>query len=161
MVAFLLPIASQHGCKLVGAEVAGIDGKVDEVARKRHAHAQARFPIFDQAVERRRGIHLAGFAQLAQAGEDKVGHRFLIAHGDARFTCSKVAFHQRLRLALGACVAQWRRARGALFVLVVGRHGPAKREPARPVCGLGADGHVLAVLVQEKRKRAFHGAPSR
>ena len=161
MVALLLPVASQHGSKLVGAKVAGVDGEVDEVARKRHAHAQARLAVFDQAVERRRGIHLAGVTQLAQAGEDKVGNRFLVAHGDARLTCSEIPFHQRLGLAFGAHVAQRRGTRGALAVLVLGGHGPAQREPAQPVCGLGADGHVLTVLVQEKRQRACHGAPSR
>ena len=161
MVALLLPVASQHGSKLVGAKIAGVDGKVDQVARQRNAHAQARLAVFDQAVERRRGIHLAGFAQLAQAGEDKVGNRFLVAHGDARLTCSEIPFHQRLGLAFGAHVAQRRGTRGALAVLVLGGHGPAQREAARPVSRLGADDHVLTVLVQEKRKRACHGPPRR
>ena len=76
------PVARQQRRHLGWGQVVGGHGQVDEVARQRDAHRDARLLVYEQPVERGRGERLAQRLELDKAAEHEVGHRRLVAQHD-------------------------------------------------------------------------------
>ena len=109
-----LAVARQQRGELVGFQIARAHRKIDQVARKRHPHGDARLAVADEAVEGGRGEDFAERAELGQAAEEQVAHRIVVGVRDDRVPQAEVALNKRRRACFKASVAQGSRLFGAL-----------------------------------------------
>ena len=106
VVVLALAVARQQRGELVGLQIARAHRQVDQIARKRHPHGDARLAVADEAVEGGRGEDLAERAELGQAAEEQVAHRIVVGVRNDRVPQAEVALDKRRRPRLEAGIAQ-------------------------------------------------------
>ena len=137
MVVLALAVARQQRGELVGFQIARAHRKIDQVARKRHPHGDARLAVADESVEGGRGEDLAERAELGQAAEEQVAHRIVVGVRDDRVPQAEVALDKRRRPRFEASIAQGPRLFGALGLACEGN--PARS--GRGTCTADRCGH--------------------
>ena len=137
VIVLALAVARQQRSELVGFQIARAHRKIDQVARKRHPHGDARLAVADETVEGGRGEDLAERAELGQAAEEQVAHRVVVCVRDDRVPQAEVALDKRRCPRFEASVAQGPRLLGAL--------GPAcegnTARGGRGTCAANGRGH--------------------
>ena len=154
VVALAASIARKQRRKLRRRQITRVDHEVDQVARERHAHGNARLHIANETVERGRGEHRARLAEFHKPAEKQRAHGVSIGKRE-RCARAEIARGKRTSLRLALHIAH-----GKHNSLRFGPIGELAHQVVanRAIHGLGAHGHARFVFVEKELERAGDGA---
>ena len=150
VVALAASIARKQRRKLRRRQIARIDHKVDQVARKRYAHSNARLHIANKTIERGRGEHRARLAEFHKAAEKQRAHRVSVGKRE-RCACTEITRGKRASLRFALHITHRKRHVHRLGAISEFAHQIVTN---RAIHSLGAHSHARFVFVEKELERA-------